>query len=43
MTADQRSRTMAKIRCRDTKPEMFVRRLVYGMGYHYRLHDKSLP
>lgn len=24
-------------------PEMFVRRLVYGMGYRYRLHRSDLP
>jgi DNA mismatch endonuclease (patch repair protein) len=34
---------MAKIRSVDTKPEMMVRRLVYGMGYRYRLHDRRLP
>lgn len=34
---------MAKIRCKDTKPEMTVRRLVHGMGYRFRLHAKDLP
>jgi len=34
---------MAAIRHRDTTPELVVRRLVYGMGYRYRLHDRSLP
>ena len=28
---------------RDTKPEMLVRRLVYSMGFRYRLHRKDLP
>lgn len=28
---------------KDTKPEMIVRRLVYGMGYRYRLHVRDLP
>lgn len=34
---------MAKVRGRDTKPEMLVRRLVHGMGFRYRLHDRRLP
>lgn len=34
---------MSRIRSTDTKPEMAVRRLVYGMGYRYRLHDSGLP
>lgn len=33
---------MSRIRSRDTKPEMLVRRLVHGMGYRYRLHRKDL-
>ncbi len=34
---DQRRRIMAAIRGRDTKPELLVRRLVYQLGYRYRL------
>ncbi len=34
---------MQKIRSRDTKPEMVVRRLVHSMGFRYRLHRKDLP
>lgn len=34
---------MAKVRGRDTKPEMVVRRLVHRMGFRYRLHDRRLP
>lgn len=34
---------MSRIRSKDTKPEMVVRRLLHGMGYRYRLHDKRLP
>jgi len=43
LTRDQRRRNMQAIRCRDTKPEMLVRRLVHGMGFRYRLHQKDLP
>lgn len=34
---------MAAVRCRDTKPEMEVRRLIHSMNYRYRLHGKDLP
>jgi DNA mismatch endonuclease (patch repair protein) len=34
---------MSRIGSKDTKPEMLVRRLVYGLGYRYRLHAKDLP
>ena len=34
---------MARVRGRDTKPEMVVRRLLHSMGYRYRLHAKELP
>ncbi len=43
LTPDQRRRNMQAIRGRDTKPEMFVRRLVHKMGYRFRLHRKDLP
>ena len=39
----ERSRRMAAIRSKDTKPELKVRRLVHGMGYRYRLHPKGIP
>jgi DNA mismatch endonuclease, patch repair protein len=39
----QRSVTMARIRSRDTKPEMIVRHLIHRLGFRYRLHDSSLP
>lgn len=38
-----RSANMRAIRSKDTSPEMVVRRLVYGMGYRYRLHRQDLP
>ncbi|KGU73277.1 DNA mismatch endonuclease Vsr [Burkholderia pseudomallei] len=39
----RRSEIMGRVRSRDTKPEMTVRRLVHAMGYRYRLHVKDLP
>lgn len=43
MTPKQRSRTMSRIRGKDTKPEMLVRRMLFAAGYRYRLHAKDLP
>lgn len=34
---------MARIRSKDTGPELRVRRVVHGMGYRYRLHARDLP
>jgi DNA mismatch endonuclease (patch repair protein) len=38
-----RRRIMAAVKGRDTKPELVVRRLLFAMGYRYRLHRKDLP
>lgn len=39
----ERSERMSRVRGRDTKPEVLVRRLVHRMGFRYRLHDRRLP
>lgn len=38
-----RSRNMAAIRSRDTKPELQVRRSVHRAGFRFRLHRRDLP
>lgn len=38
----QRSERMSRVRGKDTKPEMIVRRFVHGLGYRYRLHCTDL-
>jgi DNA mismatch endonuclease (patch repair protein) len=43
LTAKQRSQRMAKVKNKDTKPELFVRSLLSSMGYRYRLHLRSVP
>lgn len=43
MTPEQRHRCMSKIKSRNTKPEMIVRRWLWGQGYRYRLNVKRLP
>lgn len=34
---------MSRVRSKDTKPELLVRKLVYSLGYRYRLHYWKLP
>ena len=41
--AATRSRNMAAIRGKDTKPELLIRKALFARGYRYRLHDKRLP
>lgn len=43
LSREERSERMSRVRGRDTKPELFVRRLVHGLGFRYRLHDGRLP
>ena len=38
-----RSRMMAGIGGRDTKPELILRRALHARGLRYRLHDRKLP
>jgi DNA mismatch endonuclease, patch repair protein len=38
-----RSVLMGRVRGRDSKPEMVVRRLVHAEGYRFRLHRRDLP
>lgn len=40
---DKRSEIMRAIKSKNTKPEIIVRKLVFSMGYRYRLHRKELP
>ena len=39
----KRSEIMSRIRSKNTKPEMAVRKYLSSKGYKYRLHDKKLP
>ncbi|NGO62444.1 DNA mismatch endonuclease Vsr [Rhizobium daejeonense] len=38
-----RSRMMAGIRGKDTKPELALRRALHARGFRYRLHAKHVP
>jgi len=39
----KRSEIMRRVRSKDTKPEIFIRRLVSDMGFRYRLNSDLLP
>jgi DNA mismatch endonuclease, patch repair protein len=43
LTNSQRSERMSRVRSRDTKPEIVVRKLLHRLGYRYRLHGKGIP
>lgn len=43
LTSAQRSLCMSRIRGRDTKPEMLIRRELFARGFRYRLHSRTLP
>jgi DNA mismatch endonuclease, patch repair protein len=43
LTKTERSERMARVRHRDTKPELAVRKILSEMGFRYRLHRKDLP
>lgn len=43
ISPEKRSNNMRRIRSKDTAPELLVRRLVYSMGYRYRIHYNKLP
>ena len=38
-----RSYNMSQIKGKNTKPELLVRKFLFGLGYRYKIHDKKLP
>lgn len=43
LTPEQRRRTMAAVKSKNTRPELIVRQLLHAAGYRFRLHRKDLP
>ncbi|WP_052043557.1 very short patch repair endonuclease [Oligella urethralis] len=41
--AMSRSENMARVKNKNTKPELYIRRLLWKEGFRYRLHSKKLP
>lgn len=40
---EARSLNMSKIKNKDTKPEVYLRKLLFSKGYRYRIAEKSVP
>ena len=40
---ETRSYNMSRIKGKNTKPEMIVRKFLFSKGFRYRLHVKNLP
>ncbi len=38
----KRSEVMSKIRSKDTRPEIMLRKALFAKGFRYRIHDKNL-
>lgn len=43
VSPEYRSRMMAGIQGKNTKPELTVRRMLFASGYRFRLHRRDLP
>ena len=43
VTPEQRSKNMAAIRSKDTKPEVYFRKLLFAKGYGYSLNSTKVP
>jgi DNA mismatch endonuclease, patch repair protein len=43
ISKEHRSWNMSRIKGKNTKPEIIVRKLLHSMGYRFRLHRKDLP
>jgi DNA mismatch endonuclease (patch repair protein) len=40
---EERSKNMAAIRSQNTKPEVYLRKLLFAQGYRYSLNSKNVP
>lgn len=38
-----RSENMSRVHSKDTKPEIYIRKLLYNRGYRYRVNYKEIP
>ena len=43
ISPERRSQNMSAIRSKDTKPEFYLRKLLFAEGYRYRIAEKSIP
>ena len=42
-SVEVRSYNMSRIKSKNTKPEILLRKLLFANGFRFRLHDKLLP
>jgi DNA mismatch endonuclease (patch repair protein) len=42
-SVETRSYNMSRIRSKDTKPELTLRKALFANGFRFRLHDRKLP
>jgi DNA mismatch endonuclease (patch repair protein) len=42
-SSETRSYNMSRIKSRNTKPELLVRKFLFKNGFRFRLHVKNLP
>ncbi len=43
LSPEQRHKAMAAIKSKNTKPELQIRKLLFSLGYRFRLQRKDLP
>lgn len=43
VSPERRSKNMSAIRSKDTRPEIYLRKLLFAEGYRYRIAEKSIP
>lgn len=43
ISSEHRSKNMSAIRSKNTKPEIYLRKLLFAEGYRYRIAEKSIP
>ena len=43
ISQERRSRNMAAIRSKNTKPEVYLRKLLFAEGFRYRIAESSVP
>ena len=39
----ERSKNMSAIKGKNTKPELYIRKLLFAQGYRYRIHSEIIP
>ena len=43
LTPEQRHRCMSRIRSKNTRPEILVRKFLFAHGFRYRVNVRNLP